>query len=587
MKKYKEIQEQIDKDFKVYISDFFIIKGEARKYYYWTVDFFQTVGGIIFQHYNLSLNQKNSINNLGNDYFDSDEVQFYINKQSHRNDITIRFFFKLFLGENISQPKTMYEYIKEYILWDLLKNLKTQIIESTEESTEELKNITKIIKKQKANFLITYITYLCNEHSKPFHPFFSEDYINYLLTNQGEELSKKLDENSGYDNTELKDKLEKLFVQRKEESKIHFVFSRVGGGEKEELRELLEIMGKRETGNLYRGQANSSWNLDSSITREQKYLNNEAEMYYEILSLKPDAFQNDRTVYERLITMQHYGMPTRLLDITRNPLIAIFFACNNLECKEYDGIIHTFAPPKEKSDFLNFENKKLDYFEILFNPNYEVTKENEENDFLAEIWFIKGVAKNLRINNQSGDFIFVGKGAEVKNNLHKLPKMTIMIDSHTKKVLLEQLESLNIHGGAVYPDLTHISNYILKKYSNGDSENIESDIIDNKRLGKETTAPEIRSNKIKKEKVTIIAFDFNSIKNKNRKLQLKAFAKFYNLKVMGLTKLIDDFLFTKKNPFRDEVAKIMNENTSILKNKVKIDLITDKIITLAKMVGEE
>ena len=182
-------------------------------------------------------------------------------------------------------------------------------------------------------------------------------------------------------------------------------------------------------------------------------------MYYDILSLKPDAFKNDPNVYDRLITMQHYGMPTRLLDVTRNPLVAIFFACNNLQSKDSDGVIFTFKP--EKSKFLNFEDERLKKLKILYDIN-----SNESDEFLSGIWFFKGIAKNQRINNQSGDFIFAGNGDEAKQELHQLPKMSIIIDSKTKEVLIEQLASLNIHGGAVYPDLTHMSNYISEKYKN-------------------------------------------------------------------------------------------------------------------------
>src|SRR5690606_28015255 len=90
--------------------------------------------------------------------------------------------------------------------------------------------------------------------------------------------------------------------------------------------------------------------------------------------------------------------------------------------------------------------------------------DDEPDELLDGIWFIKGVAKNQRISNQSGDFIFVGKGQDSSAKLHDLPALTIIIDAPTKKVLLEQLESLNIHGGAVYPDLTHMSNYIRNKF---------------------------------------------------------------------------------------------------------------------------
>ena len=384
----------------------------------------------------------------------------------------------------------------------------------------------------------------------------------------------------------------KLNQLKKEESKIHFVFSREGGGEKEELRELLEVMGKEETGKLYRGQANSSWGLDSSMTRQAKYLANEAEMYYEIQSLKPDAFQNDTTIYERLITMQHFGMPTRLLDITRNPLVAIFFACNNFECKNDDGVIFTFSPTN-KTDFLNFEDDRLTkHLPALFNHNGN-GKDPDPDGFLSKIWFIKGIAKNQRINNQSGDFIFVGKGKQVKAELHQLPKMAIVIDFETKKILLEQLESLNIHGGAVYPDLTHMSNYISNKYLHEKNSVSITELIDNavadkkEEVSKPVTTKKPAPDKAVKELATEGGFDFVPIKNKTRSEQLNTFADFYQMEPEGVDKIIKDFIFTEKKPFRDEVVKIMHNKPSLKGRAAVIESLIDEIITLAKMIDTE
>ena len=42
---------------------------------------------------------------------------------------------------------------------------------------------------------------------------------------------------------------------------------------------------------------------------------------------------------------QHYGLKTRLLDITRNPLVALFNACE--EDGEKDGRLHVFAVPSD------------------------------------------------------------------------------------------------------------------------------------------------------------------------------------------------------------------------------------------------
>lgn len=587
MKTYKDIQAEIDVDFNKYLLALLNVDGDAIKYFYWTLDYFKNVGGLSFQYFPLSAVQKALINTKGKKYFNDEQIGFTVNRNSHRDDLTVNNLTKIFT-EKIENQTKRYEYIKEFCFWKILEELSL---------TKESRIPKDIVNIQKNNFLLTYAQYLLKYTNVP-KSILDKDYIQYTFTSKGEDLVKKLDEldreyifdtKTGKEikktiinqNPALRKKIANLYTlkEKEEDTKIQFVFSINGGGKKEELRELLEIMGEEKTGKLYRGQANSSWNLDASITRETKYLNNEAEMYYEILSLKPDAFKNDISVYERLITMQHYGMPTRLLDVTRNPLVAIFFACNNMQRKDSDGVIFTFKPEK-KIDFLNFEDKKLKGLGVLFN-NEANTKEH--TDFLSKIWFIKGIAKNQRINNQSGDFIFVGNGKDVKSELHKLPKMAIIIDAKTKEVLIEQLESLNIHGGAVYPDLSHLSNYIKDKY--------DKKANSTRKLIKDLTAKEKKETKPKKtvikKSVSIKSFDFKSIKGKDRHAQLISFAKFYNLEKNGLNKIVNDFLFSERTPFRDEIKKISNNKISVIKDKEKIDLIIDKITTLAKIVGEE
>lgn len=572
---YKDIQKEIDADFDNYLLELLNVDGEPRKYFYWSLDFFRIIGDLSFQYFNLTDDQKDEINKLGSSYFESTDVFFQVNKNSHRHDLLIKNFTKLF-DSKVSNQTKRYEYIKEFILWKIFSELGSKKIIGSD-----------TIKLQKNNYLISYITYLIQNTQNPTFIAFTK-YIKYNLTNKGEELIKKLDEldTKNVDNQELRVKISNLYIfnENKEEAKIQFVFSRNGGGEMEELRELLEIMGKEDTGKLYRGQANSSWNLDASLIREPKYLEHEGEMYYDILSLKPDAFHNDKTVYERLITMQHYGMPTRLLDITRNPLVSIFFACNNLQRKNSDGVIFTFKPEKN-SEFLNFEDKKLDDLPILFNHG-RIVETDESKSFLSKIWFIKGVAKNQRINNQSGDFIFVGNGDDVTQKLHQLPKMSIIIDSKSKEVLIEQLESLNIHGGAVYPDLTHMSNYIKNKYLNENKSVTLRKVFRSLHPAPAKTIKTVL--KLKKTTplgISIKQFDFKKIKDNDRNTQLTTFSKFYNLDKKGLIKIIEDFLFTEKMPFRDEVAKIMKDAPSVLKEKSKIDLMTENIITLAKILN--
>jgi hypothetical protein len=76
----------------------------------------------------------------------------------------------------------------------------------------------------------------------------------------------------------------------------------------------------------FRGHRIASWQLDPTLSREHK-LGREIEL---TKRFKQNAFQFLRRVptqeWEWMFLMQHYGVPTRLLDWTENPLIGLYFA---------------------------------------------------------------------------------------------------------------------------------------------------------------------------------------------------------------------------------------------------------------------
>ena len=569
---FEDIQPLIESSFRSFIHQLLRLDNEPLKYYYWTNDFFEINGGLAFTFFALNQDQKESINAIGKNYFDDSEAYFEVNPNSHRHDLLIKHIHKLFPAGKKSGQSNRYEYIKEFILWKILDEL-----------SKSKKNIQRVIvEKQKNNFLVTFLNYLIQFTKKPSFSEFA-DYKRYDLTSQGQALIEKLDEldNKNIENPILRKKLSSLYVKREEESKIHFVFSRNQGGDKEELRELLEVMGKEKTGNFYRGQASSTWKLDASLTREKKYLDYEVEMYYDILSLKPDAFVNDNTVYERLITMQHFGMPTRLMDITRNPLVAIFFACNNLDRSQSDGVVYTFAP--QNKEFLNFEDPKLESLKKLFD---KTNGDDESDEFLSGIWFIKGVAKNQRISNQSGDFIFVGSGKDISEQLHELPALTIIIDAPTKRVLVEQLESLNIHGGAVYPDLTHMSNYIRNKflYEKRTSKDFTIDLSAfTEKAEKKKGTPIIRKTIDPKEVSRLTTeIDPKTLWTDTRIELFKQFVEANSLNEEASKLMFEDLIIFDKEPIRSDVAKIMTPKPKLSEYEMLVKPLMNQIIAFSK-----
>jgi FRG domain-containing protein len=78
----------------------------------------------------------------------------------------------------------------------------------------------------------------------------------------------------------------------------------------------------------YRGQRDASWPNVAGIFRPElvDLLKNEKRAVRDLISVRPHEFASDSTMFDRLVRMQHFGLPTRLLDVSLNALVALYFA---------------------------------------------------------------------------------------------------------------------------------------------------------------------------------------------------------------------------------------------------------------------
>lgn len=167
---------------------------------------------------------------------------------------------------------------------------------------------------------------------------------------------------------------------------------------------------------FYRGHADKSFQLIPSIYRldeGKSYREVEFHLYKDMLHRNPAAFAEDKTIFERLVRMQHYELPTRLLDVTQNPLVALFFACDGFPEKDgevlfwkkeqYDIFYSSEIPQPALAgleNYVNFENIQdiiLDELSCFFN------------DRIKEGGFGELSKKCLDILSQrkSSDFIYI------------------------------------------------------------------------------------------------------------------------------------------------------------------------------------
>lgn len=99
---------------------------------------------------------------------------------------------------------------------------------------------------------------------------------------------------------------------------------------------------------FYRGHANKDWKLIPSILRTPDGPEIEHLLFRDMVAHEPQSFSECRSVLDHLVQMQHYGLPTRLLDVTMNPLVALYFACEEATPHPADGAVYHLAIPKLK-----------------------------------------------------------------------------------------------------------------------------------------------------------------------------------------------------------------------------------------------
>jgi len=209
---------------------------------------------------------------------------------------------------------------------------------------------------------------------------------------------------------------------------------------------------------LFRGQKEASWDLLPGLARPNFFRPDILKFEKNILKefkrraipFLPKTF-NANSDWEWLALAQHFKLPTRLLDWTENPLVALFFAFEFTKDNNENRAVWVFGAAED--EFADSNDSNVNPFTLkktqVYVPNQVTQRITAQSGWFTVHKYMADKDKFLAFN---------------KNVAYKSRVFKMIISNTLRENILNRLDRLGVNSFSIYPDLEGLSTFLSWKH---------------------------------------------------------------------------------------------------------------------------